>query len=444
VSSSATVHTEALGGPVGTGIACQLVVVEGPDMGRAVDIGEHDVIVGTDPSCTLVLTDEAVSRRHLLVQSADDGRFAVRDLDSRNHTLYQGSHVGVASLPAGATLKLGRSFVRLQPRPQAIELPPSQSRRFGELVAESLAMREVFAVLELAAGTDVSVLVEGETGVGKELAARAIHERGDRRGQPFVAIDCGALPESLLDSELFGHVRGAFTGAASPRRGAFVRADGGTIFLDELDSMPPPVQARFLRVLEERRVRAVGSDTDHAIDIRVIGAARRDLRELVAEGGFRPDLYYRLSVVRVVLPPLRERREDLAPIVREMLRLRGFAEPGAIEGPNLEKLVVHDWPGNVRELRNAIDRALALSPGVARFTDLRLGIDAIATGEAPAIRTDLPFSEAKQQVIDAFERRYLRDVLERCDGNISAAAREAGIDRKHLRTLLVRHGLLPE
>ncbi|HWB80735.1 MAG TPA: sigma 54-interacting transcriptional regulator [Nannocystaceae bacterium] len=444
MSPSHTVHTEALGGPVGSGIACQLVVVEGPDMGRAVDIGDAEVIVGTDPSCTLVLTDEAVSRRHLLVRESDDGRFAVRDLDSRNHTLYQGSHLGEATLPAGATLKLGRTFVRLQPRPQPVDLPPSQSRRFGELVAESLAMREVFAVLDLAAGTNVSVLLEGETGVGKELAARAIHDRGDRRGKPFVAIDCGALPESLLESELFGHVRGAFTGAASPRQGAFVRADGGTIFLDELDSMPLPVQARFLRVIEERRVRAVGSDSEHAIDIRVIGASRRDLRELVAEGGFRPDLYYRLSVVRVVLPPLRERREDLAPIVREMLRLRGMNEPGALDGSNLDRLVVHDWPGNVRELRNAIDRALALSPGATTFAALRLGIDATTTSDPPAIRTDLPFAEAKQQVIDAFERGYLRDVLERCDGNISAAAREAGIDRKHLRTLLVRHGLIPD
>ncbi len=435
-------HTEALGGPEGTGIACQLVVVEGPDMGRAVDIGDAELVVGSDPSCTLVLRDEAVSRRHLSVR-ADGARFVVRDLDSKNHTLYQGSQLGEATLPAGATLKLGRSFVRLQPRPQSLELPPSQSRRFGELVAESLAMREVFAVLDLAAGTDVSVLLGGETGVGKELAARAIHERGARRGHAFVAIDCGALPESLLESELFGHVRGAFTGAASPRQGAFVRADGGTIFLDELDSMPLAVQARFLRVLEERRVRAVGADREVAIDIRVIGASRRDLRELVAEGAFRPDLYYRLSVVRVVLPPLRERREDLVPIVRELLRLRGLAEPGPIEGENLDRLVVHDWPGNVRELRNAIDRAVALSPGVTRFAELRLAIDALATtSDAPSVRSDLPFAQAKQAVVDAFERRYLRDLFERCDGNISAAAREADLDRKHLRTLLVRHGIV--
>jgi len=444
VSAIATAHTEALGGPDPGGIVCQLVVVEGPDMGRAIDIGEAELVVGSDPASALVLHDDAVSRRHLSIR-ADGSRFVVRDLDSRNHTLYQGSHVGEAALPAGATLKLGRTFVRIQPRPRLLDVPPSQARRFGELFAESLAMREVFAVLDLAAGSDVSVLLEGETGVGKELAARAIHDRSARRAGRFVAIDCGALPESLLESELFGHVRGAFTGAAGPRAGAFVRAHGGTVFLDELDSIPLVVQARLVRVLEEHRVRAVGSDDEVAIDLRVVGASHRDLRELVAEGSFRPDLYYRLSVVRVVLPPLRERREDLVPIVAAMLRLRGLADPGPIEGPNLDRLLVHDWPGNVRELRNAIDRALALSPGVHRFADLRLVVEATA-GEADGggVRTDLPFADAKQLVVDAFERRYLRDVFDRCDGNISAAAREAGIDRKHLRTLLVRHGILAD
>jgi DNA-binding NtrC family response regulator len=174
-------------------------------------------------------------------------------------------------------------------------------------------------------------------------------------------------------------------------------------------------------------------------------ASRRDLRELIAEGGFRPDLYYRLSVVRAALPPLRDRREDLAPIVAEMLRHRGMVSPGAIEGPNFDRLVVHDWPGNVRELRNAIDRAVALSPGAGDFAGLRLEVDVVAAqGELAGVRTDLPFAEAKQAVVDAFERRYLRDVFDRCDGNISAAAREADLDRKHLRALLVRHGILPE
>ncbi|MBK8239543.1 MAG: sigma 54-interacting transcriptional regulator [Deltaproteobacteria bacterium] len=442
MSATATVHTEALGPAGAAPLPCQVVVIEGPDAGRAVELGPGETVIGSDPGCDLPLTDPAVSRRHLSVRR-DGDRFAVRDLDSRNHTLYEGGRLGAASLPVGATLKLGHTFVRLQPRPQPLVLTPSRARRMGELVAESLAMREVFAVLELAADGDVSVLLEGETGVGKELAARALHDVGARRRGRFVAIDCGALPETLLESELFGHVRGAFTGASAARAGAFVRADGGTIFLDELDTISGAVQARLLRVLEQRRVRAVGADDETAIDVRVVAAARRDLRALVAEGSFRADLYYRLSVVRVVLPPLRERREDVAPIVGELLRLRGLAEPGPIAGPNLDRLLAHEWPGNARELRNAIDRALALSPGATRFDGLRLALDGdVGQREALVVRDELPFAAAKQAVVDEFERRYLRALFDRNDGNISAAAREADLDRKHLRVLLVRHGIL--
>ncbi len=411
-------------------------------MGRAIDLAAEPRVVGTDPGCELVLHDEHVSRRHATFR-AEGGRWVVADLGSHNGTLYQGSRISEASVPAGATLKLGTTFVRVQPKPQHVDLPPSQARRFGELVAESLVMREVFAVLELAAQSTVTVLVEGETGVGKELVARSLHAMGPRRRGPFVAVDCGALPASLVESELFGHVRGAFTGAASARTGAFTRADGGTLYLDELDGVPLDVQARLLRAIEERRVRPVGSDAEHPVDLRLVASSRRDLRELVAEGAFRPDLYYRLSVVRIALPPLRERREDIAPVVGHLLRARGLNDPGPLEGPNLERLFVHDWPGNVRELRNVLDRALALSPGARTFADLRVSTaTAVESSEPLAVRTDLPFSDAKRQLVDAFERRYLRDVFERCDGNVSAAAREAGLDRKHLRQLLVRHGIL--
>ena len=444
VSGTATIHTEALGGATSdAAVSCQLVVVEGPDMGRAIDLTETHRTVGSDADCDLPLSDAHVSGQHLSI-AADGRQFMVRDLGSRNGTLYRGSKLTEARVPAGATLKLGRTFVRVQPRPQALELPPSQSRRVGDLVAESLAMREVFAVLELASRSEVTMLLEGDTGVGKELAARCVHELSERRAGPFVAMDCGALPPTLLDSELFGHVRGAFTGASGERRGAFVRADGGTLYLDELDSIPPDGQARLLRALESRTIRPVGSDTERTVDIRIVASTRRDLRELVAEGAFRPDLYYRLSVVRVVIPPLRDRREDIAPIVAHLLRQRGWADPGPIEGPNLERLFVHDWPGNARELRNVVDRALALSPDARTFGALRLsvGVTPGATDGELAVRSDLPFSEAKQQVVDAFERRYLRDVWERCDGNVSAAARAAGVDRKHFRSLLVRHGIL--
>ncbi len=230
----ATVHSEAL--PAGRAPRCQLVVIEGPDMGRAQVIG-GGLTVGSGAGCGLLLTDERVSQRHLELRPDGSG-FLVRDLDSTNGTHYEGSRIKEAHVPAGATLKVGRSFLRVQAAPEPLEVQPSQSRRFGELVAESLAMREVFAVLELASQSDATVLLEGETGTGKELAARAVHEASPRRKGPFVAIDCGALPESLLESELFGHVRGAFTGASQGRAGAFVRAHQGTIFLDELGAVP--------------------------------------------------------------------------------------------------------------------------------------------------------------------------------------------------------------
>ncbi|ATB34848.1 Fis family transcriptional regulator [Cystobacter fuscus] len=428
------------GGP--TPRRCQLVVIDGPDAGRAVALGSEPVRVGTREGCALRLSDPRVSGEHLEVWAEEAG-FGVRDLGSRNGTLYEGSRLGEARVRVGATFKLGRSFVRIQAQGQPWEVAPSQARRFGELVGESLAMRELFAVLEHVAPTDTTVLVQGETGTGKEGVARALHEASARRKGPFVAVDCGALPEGLVESELFGHVKGAFTGALAARAGAFARARGGTLFLDELAGISPAVQARLLRVLEERRVRPVGGDAEQAVDVRVVAASRVDLSLAVAEGMFRSDLYYRLAVVTLTLPALRQRREDLALLVAELLRRRGFA-PGAVRGPGLELLSGHDWPGNVRELRNVLERSLVLSPGAGSFEQLRLSLQPQGTGAELTLRTDLPFAEAKQAVVESFERHYLRDVLARAKGNLSEAARQAGVDRKHLRALARRHGLLPE
>src|SRR5690606_24184451 len=243
VSTVATLYGEPLeGGPR----RAQLVVVEGRDEGRALALSEgREVRVGTAPDCDLVLTDERVSGHHLRVRLQGEG-FWVEDEGSTNGTHYQGSRLHRAQVPPGASLKVGRTVLRLQPLAAALELPPSRARRFGELVGESLALRQAFAVLELAARSDVTVLLEGETGTGKELAARALHEASARRRGPFVAVDCGALPESLVDSELFGHVRGAFTGATTDRKGALGRASGGTLFLDEIDGVSAAVQARLL------------------------------------------------------------------------------------------------------------------------------------------------------------------------------------------------------
>jgi DNA-binding NtrC family response regulator len=438
VDRAATVYTDALD-PGATRYRCQVVVIDGPDRGRACRLGGAAIVVGTAADADLVLSDERVSARHVEVR-AEGGRFVARDLGSTNGTWFEGSRLGEAQLAPGATILVGRSALRIEPEAQPLDVVPSQARRFGELVGDSLAMREVFAVLEKVAASDVTVLLEGETGTGKELAARSIHDASARRKGPFVAVDCGALPETLLDSELFGHVRGAFTGAAGPRAGVFARADGGTIFLDEIGRIPAAVQARLLRVIEERVVRPLGSDAERAVDVRVVAASRDDLDAEVAAGRFRADLLYRLGVVRVALPPLRARREDLPGLVRELLRRRGLAD-AAPTGPGLDRLVAHGWPGNVRELRNAIDRAVALAPGAQRFSDLSIRLDPspVAGDDPLPIRSDLPFSEAKDLVLHAFERRYLADLLARTSHNLSAASRLASLDRKHLRTLVRRH-----
>jgi DNA-binding NtrC family response regulator len=439
VTRAATVYSDILDGGTGR-LHCQLVVVDGPDRGRACRL-DGKCTIGTDRDCDLVLSDERVSGKHFAIEP-EASRFVVRDLESTNGTWYEGSRVAEVTLPAGSTLLAGRTALRIEAEAQALDLPPSQARRFGELVGESLAMREVFAVLERVAGSDATLLVEGETGTGKELVARAVHDASARRRGAFVAVDCGALPEALLESELFGHVRGAFTGAAHARAGMLVRADGGTLFLDELGRITPTLQARLLRVLEERVVRPLGGDSERTIDVRVIAASRDDLDAEVAAGRFRADLLYRLAVVRVALPPLRTRREDIPLLARELLRRRGFADE-APAGANLDRLIAHAWPGNVRELRNVIDRAIALAPGAARFTELAIRVEtAPANAIGLSVRSDLPYADAKAAVLHDLERRYLADVLARTGGNISAASRESGIDRKHLRTLARKHGLI--
>ncbi len=437
---AATVYSDLLDGGTGR-LRCQLVVVDGPDRGRTCSIGDREAVVGSHIDCDLTLTDERVSGRHLGI-AAHEGWFVVRDLGSRNGTWYEGSRITEATLAPGSTVMAAKTALRIEPEAQPLDIPPSQARRFGELVGESLAMREVFAVLERVAGSDATIVVEGETGTGKEVVARSLHDASPRRKGPFITVDCGALPENLLESELFGHVRGAFTGAATGRAGMIARADGGTLFLDEIGRISPTVQARLLRVLEERVVRPVGGDSERPVDVRVIAASRDDLDAEVTAGRFRPDLLYRLAVVRVVLPPLRNRREDIPLLVRELARSRGLADEGP-DGPALERLLAHSWPGNVRELRNVLDRAIALAPGARRFGELELRIGGRPqVGDGLAVRSDLTWAEAKAAVLHDLERRYLADVLARCRGNLSAASRESGIDRKHLRAMARKHGLV--
>jgi DNA-binding NtrC family response regulator len=344
-------------------------------------------------------------------------------------------------VPSGATVQFGATSVRISPV-EAIALPPSEHDHFGAMAGTSVAMRELFAVLEMASPTDATVLIEGESGTGKELAARAIHDASGRASAPFVVVDCSAISESLIDSHLFGHVRGAFTGADRDRRGAFVEASGGTLFLDELGELPLAAQAKLLRVLEAQTVQPVGADRPVSVDTRVVAATHRDLSRMVAAKEFRFDLFYRLAVVHVALPPLRERLEDLPHLIATFHQARGLS-PGPVDGDNLERMRRHGWPGNVRELRNVLERAWALSGSGARFRDLRLWLDPGAQPQlAEVIDTALPFKEAKERWNDHFERRYVAMVFARSASNVTRAAEHAGLSRRHFRELLYKHGIV--
>ncbi|MBI2892597.1 MAG: sigma 54-interacting transcriptional regulator [Deltaproteobacteria bacterium] len=429
------------GRSTGAGSACKIVVIDGPDAGKEAKFTGDSVSIGTDTASDLALRDDTVSRRHLKITRGKDG-YSAQDLGSTNGTTFEGSRIETCVLPPGAFITLGRTTVCLQPLDAAREVRPSKATRFGLLHGRSLRMRQAFALLEKVAPTEATVLIEGPTGVGKDLAARAIHEASARRDKPFVVLDCGAISRSLIESELFGHVRGAFTGAISDRAGAFERAQGGTLFLDEIGELDLDLQPKLLRALEQREVRRLGGDAMTRVDVRLLAATNRDLRTEMDRGAFRQDLYYRLSVVRVVLSPLRERLEDVPLLAKNFLVAAGGNPDDEIAGPNLDRLMAHRWPGNVRELRNCIERAAFMNHGGApRFAELDLQMTLPKSSDV-GIRTDLPFKEAKDRLLQVFESAYLSAVFDECSGNISRTARRAGIDRAHLKTLLRKHGLL--
>ena len=424
-------------------VALKAVVVAGPDEGREAPL-DAALEIGTGAGCSLVLSDGAVSRRHLSITQLA-GRVIVRDLGSRNGTFLGGVRLVEAEVPVGAVVTMGRTSIAIQPRWYTREVMPSTKRSFGELIGESIAMREIFAILERIAPTDVTVLVEGESGTGKELVARSIHHTSPRAPRPYVGFDCGAVPAELAESELFGHKKGAFSGAQSDREGAFQRAHGGTICLDEIGELPIDLQPKLLRVLETGEVRSVGSDAPRKIDVRVVAATNRNL-EVEARGGrFRSDLLYRLEVVKIRIPPLRLRPEDVPGLVARLLD--GKLAPGdTIGGDNLRKLVGYGWPGNVRELRNVLTRAVALAqaPGKppAPFTSLVFNLGPAATRpvtigtEFPGVSSPLSYREAKEQLMLDFHRAYVGALLERHKGNVQRAAAAAGLSRNHLYQLM--------
>nr|HEX4313957.1 sigma-54 dependent transcriptional regulator [Kofleriaceae bacterium] len=321
------------------------------------------------------------------------------------------------------------------------------------LVGTSAAMRKVGAALDRLAQQDVSILIRGESGTGKELIARALHERGPRAPKRFVPLNCGAIPESLIDSELFGHTKGSFTGATSDRPGVFVEADGGTLFLDEIGDMPIAVQARLLRVLQEGEVRAVGSSTTRQVDVRVIAATHVDLGAAVEQGKFRQDLFYRLNVVVLQVPPLRERLDDVPMLAAHFLRKHTRGTPPSLAPETLEAMLSYAWPGNVRELENAIMHAVALRHDDAIGLDVlpqAIGVPKAKHLSSGAFRLPeldgddlLQLTEAKRRASAQFEKAYLHEVMARAKGSVSEAARLSGLDRTNFRRLLQRHAIDP-
>jgi two-component system, NtrC family, response regulator GlrR len=307
----------------------------------------------------------------------------------------------------------------------------------SEIISRSPRMAEVLAEARLVAATDASVLIGGDSGTGKELLARAIHKASPRAAKPFIAVNCGAIPEALLESELFGHVKGAFTGAQGHRQGLIPAAHGGTVFLDEIGDMPLALQVKLLRVLQERMVRPVGSNEAVAVDVRVLSATHRDLDLAMAEGQFRPDLYYRLNVVKLALPPLSERREDIALLAQHFLAtlaerhhkpVRGFA-PDA-----LEALVTAPWPGNARQLYNVVEQVCVLATGaLVPLAQVQRAL------QMPAAEV-LNYQHAKQR----FEREYLNQLLKLTSGHVAEAARLADRNRTEFYRLMQKHGLDPQ
>jgi transcriptional regulator with GAF, ATPase, and Fis domain len=456
----------------------KLVVVAGADQGKELEIVKPRVTGGRSIISDLVIADKAVSGTHFEVAARDDG-YRLRDLNSRNGVYVGDLRIREVFLRPSTVFRIGHTQIQFQPMQDVVEIELSKRDRFDAIIGGSAAMREIFAHLEKVSPSDLTVLITGETGTGKEMVARAVHNTSPRKQKPFVVLDCGSIPRELIESTLFGHEKGSFTGAIGQHLGCFEQANGGTIFLDEIGELDITLQPKLLRVLEQREIKRVGGDRTVKVDVRVLAATNRDLREEVNKGGFREDLYFRLSVVHVELPPMRDRREDVATLANHFLR--DIASRRGMQmsfGPDaMAAMLSHAWPGNVREMRNVVERAAALSdgpvitradlvfgremgPSVSASHDLaKAGVAAaqraaareagveMPPGGGPAIfdqallKPGLGFKQAKQTVVDAFESAYLEALLSRNDGNITRSAHEAGLTRYHLRELLKRHGL---
>lgn len=414
----------------------RLVVESKPWAGRSFRFERGLVRIGADPHNDLALPDRYMSSRHAELDIGERG-FLLRDLGSTNGTWLGENRIREALIAPGARIGVGRSVLRLEADGNvqvALAAP-----RTGDIAGESVTMRECLSRLERYAATDETVLLEGETGVGKDLFARTLHRLSARRDGPFEVFDCGAASPSLIEAEIFGNARGAFTDAKEARPGAFERAHGGTLFIDEVAELPLELQPKLLRVLEGRRVRRLGDGREIPVDVRVVSATNTDLGSMVGRRTFRADLYYRLNVLRLEIPSLRHRKDDI-PLIAGAILARRDPPTGrcTLDPAALAVLMAHDWPGNVRELKNVLHRAAVMAHGSIGPADLALGN--LDPGIAPrGVSAGLPYHEAKRCCLEGFERRYVQELLERHDRNVSRAAEAARIPRQTLHRLKNKH-----
>jgi transcriptional regulator with GAF, ATPase, and Fis domain len=423
-----------------------VVVTRGVDEGRELRVGAESMVIGTTAGCDLVLADPTVSRRHLALTCK--GKIVeLEDLGSKNGSYYAGARFHRLEVTHGAEIMVGHTHLKVLPDEEVLHPVECGDRRFGTLVGGSPAMRQLFTLIEQIAHSEATVLIEGETGVGKELVAQEIHRRSTRAAGPFEVFDCGSVPSELIESALFGHIKGAFTGATTNRVGVFEQAHGGSLFLDEIGELRLDLQPALLRVLDTGKFSPVGTGDYQEVNVRVIAATHRNLAEQIVHRLFREDLYYRIAVVRLTIPPLRDRPEDIPVLVEYFLQKFGF-DRSAVDDASMQQLVEHHWSGNVRELRNVVERAVtfvhegrielkvgeplrsAVSPGA--------GVANIASSSSDRMPS---FRQAKAEAIEEFERQYFSELKRRYD-TLTAAADAAEMDRKHLRTLFRRYGLV--
>ncbi len=453
---------------------CHLAVEPDPAEGRHQRLertfDQATVTIGAMDDNDVVVVDATVSRYHCRILQ-EDASYVVQDLGSTNGTFINDVRVREGYLSPGCELRLGNCRIAFNAVNEQVEVTASPLERCGGIIGRNIRMREIFGVIEKISPTGATVVIEGETGTGKEVVAQEIHKQSRRGTRPFIVFDCGAVPESLIESELFGHEKGSITGAIKTRQGRFEMAQGGTIFLDELGELSIDLQPKLLRVLEQREVRRVGASKSIPIDVRVIAATNRVLEDEVRAGRFREDLFYRLSVVRVMLPPLRERTEDVPLLVRHFLSNANYNRDSFgkqkihhISPAAMRLLESYPWPGNIRELVNVIERACSFADGDnIDIEDLPEALIAQFHGPStfiqhhtpypnssggipgpfpdPSALRDMTFKDAKEEWISTFERDYILALLARNDNNISHAAREAEIDRKYFRKLMKKYDI---